>query len=51
VSVGASLADAGSVGGTTVGGGPGEAVPCRPTGFGVSVPSTVTVTRLGWFRK
>ena len=44
VAVGASVAEAGSVGGTSVGGGPGEAVPARATGFTVGVPSTVMLT-------
>jgi hypothetical protein len=39
------------VGGTTVGGGPGDAVLTFATGFGVAVPSTVTFTLLGRFKK
>jgi hypothetical protein len=46
VGVGASVAEAGSVGGTSVAGGPGEEVPARATGFTVGVPSTVTFTVL-----
>jgi hypothetical protein len=42
VALGASVAEAGSVGGTSVGG--GDAVPARATGFTVGVPSTVTLT-------
>ena len=49
VAVGANVADAGSVGGTSVGG--GEAVPARATGFAVAVPSTVMLTVRGRFKK
>jgi hypothetical protein len=51
VAVGASVAEAGNVGGTSVGGAPGDAVPARATGLTVGVPSTVTLPARGRVKK
>ena len=50
MAVGASVADAGNVGGTSVGGGPGDAVPAA-TGLGLGVPSTVILVVAGRLTK
>jgi hypothetical protein len=44
VALGASAAEVGGVGGASVAGGPGEAVPARATGLGDGVPSTLMFT-------
>jgi hypothetical protein len=49
VAVAAGLAEAGNVGGTSVGGGDGETA--AATGFGVAVPAALMFTSDGLFRK
>jgi hypothetical protein len=44
VAVGARVAEAGSVGGTSVGGGLGDTLLTRATGLAVGVPSTLMLT-------